>query len=66
MDGKMVIIAYTNHSGETSIRTITPLELYWGSTKWHPQKQWLLRANDHGKEAERTFAWKDIHFNRPS
>ena len=66
MNSMRVIISYTNYRGETSIRTIIPTKLYFGSNEWHPEKQWLLKAFDEDKQAERDFAFKDIHFNRPA
>jgi WYL domain len=59
-DSQPVRLTYTNWRGETSERTITPLRVYYGSTDWHPEPQWLLRAFDHDKQAERDFALKDF------
>ncbi|WKT94522.1 hypothetical protein QYR01_10485 [Brucella anthropi] len=53
-------VFYTNYRGETSERTITPIRPWFGSTEWHPEPQWLLRAYDHNKGAERDFALKDF------
>lgn len=55
-----VQISYTNWRGETAIRTIKPLEIWFGSTQWHKEEQWLLKAIDLGKNAERDFALKEI------
>ena len=55
-----VNIVYTNWKGETGDRDIMPLQVWYGMTKWHPAKQWLLRAFDLDKQAERDFALKDI------
>ena len=41
-DKQIVQILYTNYRGETAIRTIFPLEIWYGSTDWHPEPQWLL------------------------
>ena len=41
-----VSIQYTNWRGETAIRRIIPLEIWLGSTEWHKEKQWLLKATD--------------------
>lgn len=57
---KDVRATYTNWKGETSVRWFLPLELFWGSTEWHPEPQWLLRALDLDKNEERTFAMKDM------
>jgi predicted DNA-binding transcriptional regulator YafY len=58
---KAVTINYTNWQEETEDRHIIPLELFFGKTEWHPEEQWLLRALDLDKNAERSFALKDIH-----
>lgn len=59
-DKKAIKILYTNWRGETAIRTIIPLEIIFASTEWHPEEQWLLKAYDLDKKAERSFACKDI------
>lgn len=59
-DGDPVKVAYTNYRGETSERTIRPMYPWYGSTEWHPEPQWLLRAFDFDKGAERDFALKDF------
>lgn len=60
-----VAIDYTNHRGERSIRRIKPVVMYWGTTEWHKEPQWLLNALDLGKNLTRTFAMKDIHSWKP-
>ena len=57
---KIVTIVYTNYKGKTAVRKIIPQDIYFGSTEWHPENQWLMRAYDVDKEADRTFAIKDI------
>lgn len=61
VENKKVIIDYTNWKGERSLRTITPRMMYWGSTNYHQETQWLLNAFDVEKQVERTFAMRDIH-----
>lgn len=51
---------YTNHRGETAQRTAIPLGVRFGSTQWHPEAQWLMRAFDLEKGEEREFAMGDI------
>lgn len=63
---KDVTIKYTNWRGETAMRRILPKKLIFASTEWHPQEQWLLVAHDLDKDAERTFACKDIQDWDPS
>ena len=60
MEAKPVTIVYTNYRGETAVRKILPKTLFFGSTEYHPEPQWLLTAQDLEKNAERTFAVKDI------
>ena len=43
---KRAIIDYVNWKGERSLRLILPDAISFGSTKWHPKPQWLLRAFD--------------------
>ena len=43
-----------------AVRRVRPIELWYGKTEWHPEEQWLLKAWDLDKDAERNFAWKDI------
>jgi len=57
---KTVKIVYTNYRGETSTRHIIPKQIQFVSTEWHPEEQWCLIAHDLDKNAERTFACKDI------
>jgi predicted DNA-binding transcriptional regulator YafY len=57
---KVILIQYTNWRGETSLRKVIPEEIYFGSSEWHPESQWLMRAYDLDKEAYRDFALKDM------
>lgn len=50
-------ILYENHRGELRERLIIPGEVHFGSSEWHPEKQWLLDALDVEKNARRTFAF---------
>lgn len=52
---------YLNYRGEVSVRTVRPLNIYFGSTEWHPEPQWLLAATDIEKGERRDFAIKDIN-----
>lgn len=64
--GNPITLTYTNYRGETSERAITPIRPWFGSTEWHPEQQWFLRAYDHDKGAERDFALKDFGRQQPS
>lgn len=57
---KTVTIVYTNYKGVTGTRRIVPIEINFGHNEWHTEDQWLMRALDIDKNAERTFALKDI------
>lgn len=57
---KTVSILYTNYRGESAVRKIIPCKIWYGKTKWHIEKQWLLNAYDLEKNADRSFAMKDI------
>lgn len=59
-DEKIINLIYTNYKGETNNRKIIPNKIWFGSTDWHPKKQWLLDAYDIDKKANRSFAMKDI------
>lgn len=58
--GQPIMLSYKNYRGEISTRRITPLKPWYGSTEWHPEPQWLLKAFDHDKGAERDFALADF------
>jgi len=55
-----ITLKYRNHRGECGWRVITPKRLWFGSTEWHPEPQWLLTAYDHDKKADRDFALRDF------
>lgn len=57
----LVLIDYTNHAGERSSRTIKPEKIWFGSTQWHTEPQWLLHAWDVERNVQRDFAMADIH-----
>lgn len=63
--GDVVLIGYTNWKGVFRRRQIRPIRMYWGSTPWHPESQYLLEAHDLEKDAIRSFAMQDISFWRP-
>jgi predicted DNA-binding transcriptional regulator YafY len=57
---KRVKFTYTNWQGETATRHVIPLRIWFGTTPWHPEPQWLLEAFDTVKMARRDFAVRDI------
>jgi hypothetical protein magn03005560 len=61
MDNNQIItMVYTNYKGKTAVRRVLPKEIFFGHTDWHSEEQWLMTAYDIDKEADRTFAMKDI------
>jgi len=52
--------AYKNWKGETNNRIVIPYDIWFGNTEFHPEEQWLLRAYDVDKCAERKFALRDV------
>ena len=57
---KIVKIVYRNYRGEVSIREIVPIQMFFGETEYHPNRQWILTAIDVGKGQSRDFAFSDI------
>lgn len=51
---------YKNWQGEIGIRTIIPLAVWYGYTKYHSENQWLMDVWDIDKDAPRTYAMMDI------
>src|SRR5947208_5284684 len=58
--GKPISILYMNYRGETALRRVLPQRIWFGTTEWHPEDQWVLDAIDLEKQVERSFAMKDI------
>jgi predicted DNA-binding transcriptional regulator YafY len=61
-----VTFTYKNYRGETSVRLVRPIMVSFGTTGFHSEPQWLLHGWDLNKDAERTFAMKDIKDWEPS
>lgn len=57
---KTIKIKYTNYRGETRDRVINPDHIWFGSTEWHPEDQWLMSCWDVEKGAARTLALRGI------
>lgn len=53
-------VRYTNYRGEAAIRTIVPLNFYFGSTEYHKEEQWLVKLWDVERGAERIYALQEI------
>lgn len=58
----VLVFDYTNHRGESARRMVSTsfLRLYWGSTEYHKEPQWLMETYDWDKREYRSFAVKDI------
>jgi len=54
------VFTYRNHRGVSGVRRVQPIGVRFGTTEWHPEPQWLLRAFDLDKDAEREFAMSEI------
>lgn len=55
-----VTVEYVNYRGERAERRIVPVRIWFGSTTWHPEPQWLLEAYDIDKDTYRSFAMRHI------
>lgn len=55
-----LVFEYVNWEKKRAERTVSPVKIWYGKTKWHPTKQWFLKAIDVEKGEERDFALKDI------
>ena len=57
-----ITVRYKNWRGEIATRKIVPIagSLRWGSTEWHPEKQWLLKVWDVERNDYREYALCDI------
>ena len=59
-EGEPLTFIYRNWRGEVAERKVIPLSVHYGATEWHPEPQWLMRAFDLDKQAERDFAMADM------
>ena len=55
-----VAFRYINWNGEESERRVLVEYIYYGSTHYHEEQQWLCHGFDLDKMEWRTFAMKDI------
>lgn len=60
MASKKLEFMYTNWSGETRLRSVEPISIWYGSTAFHKEPQWILEARDLEKNEIRNFAMRDI------
>lgn len=66
MTDNAITFTYKNHRGEIAVRYVRPIMIAFGANSYHPEPQWLMHAWDINKEAERTFAMKDISDWQPA
>ena len=52
-------VVYENYKGEESIRHVLPLRTWYGSTEYHPEKQWFIKVYDLDKKAIRDYTLND-------
>jgi len=52
---------YVNYRGEISTREVIPRFIHYGKSEFHPEAQWMMRALDIFKGAERDFAMNDMY-----
>jgi predicted DNA-binding transcriptional regulator YafY len=57
---QIVTVRYRNYRGETSLRRVLPRGVWYGSTDWHPEPQWVMDVLDVDRDVERSFALRDI------
>ena len=61
-DGSRAFTAvYTNWKGETRVRSLEVLRIWWGRTKWHPTEGWLVTAIDLESGEQRDFSWEGFN-----
>ncbi len=53
---KTIEFTYTNWKGNIDKRKAKVVSLFWGSTHYHPENQWLLFCYDLEKQDYRYFA----------
>lgn len=59
-DKSIITFRYRNHKGEQAVRMVRPIRLWFGSTAWHPDPQWMMEAFDLEKMETRDFALTGI------
>jgi predicted DNA-binding transcriptional regulator YafY len=57
---RKITFTYRNWRGETAVRTAEPTGIWFGSSEWHPEPQWIMSACDTEKNVMRYFAMRDM------
>lgn len=52
----LISFDYVNHRGEAARRRVRPLSIRFGTSEYYSEPQWLMKALDVGKDANREFA----------
>jgi len=60
LEDMSIKVIYKNWKGEKGVRHILPIRIFYGSTEWHPEKQWLIEVYDLDRKAKRIYALKDF------
>jgi len=55
-----VTFIYKNYKGVVASRKVKPIKIWYGTTQWYKEKQWLVWGYDYHKNDYRDFALKDI------
>lgn len=53
-------VLYHNFRDEVRYRYIKPLATFYGTSRWHPEPQWLMQVWDVEKQGSRTFSMVSI------
>ena len=51
---------YENHRGERADRRVEPRKVWFGTTEWHQNPQWLVECYDFDRKALRNYALSEI------
>lgn len=59
-DRRRVGFTYKNYNDVISKRTVYPKRVWFGTTPYHVEPQWIMDAYDLDKKADRSFAMRDM------
>ncbi len=59
--GRPSVVKYINYRGESAYRAFIFKHMYYGSTSYHKDPQWLIVGFDLHKRANRTYALSDMN-----
>lgn len=63
--GRPYTMIYKNYRGETEERQVMPQSFWWGTTQYHPEPGFMMRAYCTSRAADRDFAVSGIVTMRP-